>query len=247
MRNKIQSKTSLFSDNRPIVYDVGMKNGDDSAYYLAKGYKVVGIDANHDMCSFCERRFKSEIKHGLMTVLNAGVSDAPGEATFFINKTNPSISTFEPERFEKYAWAPREWVPVTVPTVCLSSVIEERGFPEFIKLDVEFYDGNVLRDLLLNGIKPKYISAEAQEIDTYCLLVALGYKRFKIVDGASVQEKYRNMEIERLDGTTFQYSFPYESSGPFGTDLPGPDLDKVRALFALMRHGLGWVDVHGLG
>ena len=27
--------------SRPLVYDVGMKNGDDAAYYLRKGFDVV--------------------------------------------------------------------------------------------------------------------------------------------------------------------------------------------------------------
>jgi hypothetical protein len=29
-----------------LVYDVGMFNGDDTAYYLKKGFRVVGIEAN---------------------------------------------------------------------------------------------------------------------------------------------------------------------------------------------------------
>ena len=233
--------------NPPVVYDVGMKNGDDSAYYLAKGYQVIGLDANPEMCRFCEQRFSREIGQGLMTVLNLGVSDRSGQESFFGNKVNPSISTFEPERFENRAWAPREWEPVVVPTACLSDIIAERGFPEFIKVDVEFYDSKVLHDLLLNEIKPKYISVEAQEIDAYCFLVALGYRQFKIVDGASVPDLYRDVEIERLNGDVLRWTFPYESSGPFGDDLPGPYLDKLRALFMLMRHGLGWVDIHGFG
>jgi len=244
MHSDARQSTMTTENNRPIVYDVGMKNGDDSAYYLAKGYRVIGIDANPEMCRLCEKRFSQEISDGSMTVLNVGVSDTPGVATFFINKEIPSISTFEPARFENEEWAPKEWDPVSVETVRLSSIIAERGFPEFIKVDVEFYDGKVLRDLLVNGIKPKYISAEAQEIDTYCLLVALGYTKFKIVDGPTVQDKYSNMEILRLDGTRFNYSFPYESSGPFGPDLDGAEFGKVRALVTLLRHGLGWVDVH---
>ena len=29
-----------------LVYDVGMNNGDDTAYYLRMGYRVVAFEAN---------------------------------------------------------------------------------------------------------------------------------------------------------------------------------------------------------
>ena len=32
-----------------LVYDVGMHRGDDTAYYLHKGYRVVGVQANPAM------------------------------------------------------------------------------------------------------------------------------------------------------------------------------------------------------
>ena len=29
-----------------LIYDVGMSNGDDTAYYLHRGFRVVAIEAN---------------------------------------------------------------------------------------------------------------------------------------------------------------------------------------------------------
>ena len=227
-----------------VVYDLGMNNGDDSAYYLLKGYQVVGIDANPEMCRLCEARFSREIRDGRMKVLNVGISEQIGEAIFHVNREKPAISTFEPEHFTRTEWAPREWDEVIVRTSPLSVIMHEHGPAEFIKIDIEFYDRFVLHDLLLNGIRPKYVSAESQEIDIFCLLVALGYERFKLVPGISVETNYRDVDLRRLDGGTFRYSFPYDSSGPFGDDLVGPELDKVTAVTELLKHGLGWIDIH---
>jgi len=36
---------------QPIIYDVGMNNGDDCEYYLTKGYRVVAVEANPALAS----------------------------------------------------------------------------------------------------------------------------------------------------------------------------------------------------
>ena len=57
------------------IYDVGMHNGDDTAYYLAKGAHVVAIEANPDLCALAEERFKKEIGQKFLEILNCAVSD----------------------------------------------------------------------------------------------------------------------------------------------------------------------------
>ncbi len=34
---------------RDLVFDIGVNNGEDTAYYLRRGFRVVGVDANPDM------------------------------------------------------------------------------------------------------------------------------------------------------------------------------------------------------
>jgi hypothetical protein len=41
----------------PLVYDVGMHDGEDSAYYPAKGFNVTGVDADAPCRDLCRRRF----------------------------------------------------------------------------------------------------------------------------------------------------------------------------------------------
>jgi len=39
------------------IFDIGMNNGEDTKYYLEKGYNVVAIEANEDLCSISRKRF----------------------------------------------------------------------------------------------------------------------------------------------------------------------------------------------
>ncbi len=39
-----------------LVFDAGMNNGDDTAYYLFRGFDVVAIEANPALCARARRR-----------------------------------------------------------------------------------------------------------------------------------------------------------------------------------------------
>jgi FkbM family methyltransferase len=224
----------------PVVYDVGLHNGDDSDYYLTKGFRVVGIEADVSQCDGCRRRFARQIATGDMTVLNVGVGSEEGVAEFFVHRDKPALSTFvAPER------ARDEWLSRNVTVRRLSSIVREYGEAYFIKIDVERYDHIVLLDLLTHGLRPKFVSAESHVIDVFCALVCMGYERFKIVDGARVAELFGNHAIETLVEGRVKHRFSGQSSGPFGEDLPGQWIGKDGCLEQLLRHGLGWVDIHG--
>jgi predicted RNA methylase len=53
-----------------LVYDVGMGDGADTAYYLAKGRRVVAIDANP---LAVERASKDVFPSGFATAFRSGV------------------------------------------------------------------------------------------------------------------------------------------------------------------------------
>ena len=231
-------------DQNSLIYDVGAHNGDDSAYYLAKGCRVVAIDASPDACAILRRRFDAEVRNGRIVILNVGVSDCPGDLEFHVNRSMPPLSTFEKERYDGINWVPNDWHTVSVPVVPLSTLIHTHGPPYFVKIDVEFYDSRVLRDLLRNRIKPPFISAEAQEMDVYGLLVTMGYNCFRLVEGASVHEDFAEINIRTVDGTSRPFRFDAECSGPFGDDLETGWADKEEARSRLLQHGIGWIDIH---
>jgi FkbM family methyltransferase len=234
----------MWSDPPGLVYDVGMNNGDDSAYYLAKGLRVVGIDANPHCCASCEIRFAREITLGLMTVVNVGIGADQGRQDFFVNTSKDRISTFLPEKFADKEWAPKDWEQVTVSVERLSAVIAKYGAPHFIKLDIEHLDNVALLDLQAAAIRPPFLSAEAHSVDVHSSLCGMGYEKFKVVSGFEVADRFSDVAVLHADGTRLPYGFEYESSGPFGDDLPGPWLDADTALAELRQRNFDWVDLH---
>ncbi len=228
----------------PLIYDVGMNNGDDTAYYLKKGCRVVAIDANPQLCAEAQIRFSESISNGLLEVLNVGLTDQEGVAEFSINTHEHAISTFAPHKFAAMDWVTQDWTKVNVSTTRLSKIVQEYGNPWFIKIDVEFYDTIVLLDLLRERVLPPLISVEVQELTSFYALACMGYSQFRIVPGDTMHLKYGDRSIKKCDGTVVRHSFERSSSGPFDDDLPDPWIDGIDAIKGLLKLGVGWVDVH---
>jgi hypothetical protein len=67
-----------------LIYDIGMHNGNDTAYYLFRGFRVVGVEANPLLVEQVRERFAAEIASNRLTVLNTGTSRA---STFTASRT----------------------------------------------------------------------------------------------------------------------------------------------------------------
>ena len=81
-----------------LIYDVGVHNGDDSAYYLHKGYRVVGIEANPEIAATLRKRFATEISSGALQLIEAGIAEGEGDLDFFVCNENTEWSSFDPNK-----------------------------------------------------------------------------------------------------------------------------------------------------
>jgi hypothetical protein len=137
-----------------------------------------------------------------------------------------------------------DYEKVLLPSRNILSIIYEYGIPYYIKIDIEHYDAAILKTLFQNDIRPPFISAESHSVEIFSLLVSLGdYKAFKLVDGHTVSEKYKNYPIGS-NGKKELYSFPYHSAGPFGEDVLGEWMTADNFLYLLAYEQLGWKDIH---
>src|SRR5215472_14713563 len=109
------SKTAEVIPPQSLVFDIGMHNGEDSAYYLHLGHSVVGVDANPLLTAQCALRFEREIAEGRMKIINAGVLKQAGEFTFYRNLQDDEWSSFDSEKGKKGG----KWEAVTIP--CLTA------------------------------------------------------------------------------------------------------------------------------
>jgi FkbM family methyltransferase len=67
-----------------LGYDVGLHNGNNTAYYLNKGCRVVAIEANPTLVAQASRRFKREIADERLILVNAAVAETEGSLPFWI-------------------------------------------------------------------------------------------------------------------------------------------------------------------
>src|ERR1700738_1912920 len=105
-----------------LIYDVGMNNGDDTAYYLHLGYRVVAIEANPGLVATAENRFRSEIATGRLVIRNVGIAQEEGEFPFWVCELHSEWCSFQRsiasrENAVHYA--------IPVPCIRFRSVIEE--------------------------------------------------------------------------------------------------------------------------
>lgn len=166
---------------RDLVFDVGVNNGDDTDYYLRRGFRVVGIEANPDFIGQVTARFPDAIRDGRLVLLNIAVAAEDGEATFYLSEGNRGVwSSLDPELAAREALGTRE---VRVPARRFRGLLREYGVPYYLKIDIEGADRLCLEDID-GGDAPAYVSFEASEgrLDDLFLLARAGYTRFKLID-----------------------------------------------------------------
>lgn len=225
-----------------VIYDFGSNNGDDIPYYLKKAEKVIAVEANPLLCKRIQDRFATEMLAGKLVVENCVLTtdELRTPAFFYIHKHDHVLSQY-PKPDEKII---DHYEKVLLPSKSVTGLIDSYGQPYYIKIDIEHYDEVVLKALFQSNIFPPYISAESHSIEIFSLLVILGrYNSFKLVDGSTVSDKYKEHLIS-VDGRLESYSFPHHSAGPFGDDIGGEWMTANNFFRLLAFEGLGWKDIH---
>ncbi len=234
-----------FAADSSLIFDLGMNNGDNSAYYLRRGFHVVAVEANPVLCEKARARFAAEIDEGRLTILNAAIWNTDGEATFHVNIDNDHWSSLDA------GWAGRDasrYKSIAVRCVTLARLFAEFGTPLYLKIDVEGVDKSILEQLRSSRLLPLYVSVEDCRFgfEYLELLKASGYDGFKLLDQSTV--------LHMTDPAT-GWAFAAGSSGPFGNDVPGRWLshdDMIKHYATTVRDFTGnrlsprshWWDIH---
>lgn len=236
-----------------LVFDLGFHNGDDTDFYLAKGCKVVAVEANPVLAEAGRKRFATQISAGRLTLIDKAISDAPGKTKFYIHPNNSDWSSCFFEIVTSDGSAPME---VEVETLTITDLFNAYGVPHYMKVDLEGFDVLAARQIFESPIKPRYVSFETSRRDyagIFSYLYVAGYKRFQLVNQAN--NPNRNYTVT-VNGEPRRYEFSKFSSGLYGQDLPeNAWLNFDDTLSRYMKYkelkqldnkelGLGWVDVH---
>jgi FkbM family methyltransferase len=212
-----------------LIIDVGMHDGQDTAFYLAKGFDVVAIEANPGLADAGRDRFASEIESGRLQILPVAVAETVGTSPLAIPDEESIWSSMSPafiDRNESVGGVAHRYVDV--PTRTFKSILEEVGVPHHLKVDIEGMDMLCIRALKQLEDLPDFVSIESNvsspaggfdlAFDELSALWELGYRRFAYID----QSKHpsRKPPYPPQEGRYADVAFTDNCSGLFGEELP---------------------------
>jgi len=227
--------------DRTLIFDVGARAGDDTAFYLKRGFKVVAIDAAPGRCAALSARFAEEIDAGRLEVLNLGVAEASGFIDVPLDMASPLRRRIGSPR----GGAVRAARTARAPAEPLSELFHEFGTPHYCKIDLSGAGLVALRSLEGLAELPPHLSLESDRrswdglVQEFIALGDLGYRRFKLVNQSLVP--FQIPPEPALEGMTCDHAFEPGSSGLFGEDLSGRWLDAFEAIEAYKTVFLGYV------
>jgi len=79
-----------------LIFDIGVGNGDDTAFYLAKGFRVVAVEANPVLVAAAKRRFDEDIQAGRLAIVEKAIATKPGRTSFDIHRSKPALVLTRP-------------------------------------------------------------------------------------------------------------------------------------------------------
>jgi FkbM family methyltransferase len=173
-----------------LIYDVGLNIGQDTAFYLSRGYKVLAIEADPVLAAAARSKFGREIQAGRLEILNVGIADRDGVADFWVCDEKPEFNSFHRTIAGRDSYSHK---CIQIPVLPFAKIIERYGIPHFLKIDIEGNDMLCL-DGLSSSSLPKYLSVESEcPVDEACASVeeglrvlqklqSLGYRKFKLID-----------------------------------------------------------------
>jgi len=230
-----------------LIYDLGLHKGEDTAFYLRKGYNVIAVEANPELVVHCKDRFRDELERGQLRIIEGAIAPASAGDTITLFRNRKSVwSTIDERWAERNAKLGEPSQRIEVPRVDVGDVYHTFGVPFYLKIDVEGADRIALEELKILEARPQYVSIESEKVDfsnlleELELLLALGFRKFKAVQQQEIPG--RKIKTKSLDGAEFEYVFEENATGPFGEDIPQPWLtfdevvEEYERIFTRYRH-----------
>lgn len=186
---------SKLGDDARLVFDLGMHEGEDVAYYIQGGLRVVAVEADHRLVDRARETFAENIREGRLRLEHAAVVETAGGIVEFHLSQNTLWNSISAPLANREGLGERT---VTAPTVDLPTLIRRYGLPGYCKIDLEGGDAAALAGLAHAPELPRFISAETEclgsgddldESNPFAVLdqlQAVGYTHFKLVDQRSL-------------------------------------------------------------
>ncbi len=216
--------------DKNLIYDVGMNIGQDTDYYLARGFRVVAFEADPNNAAFCREKYATEIDDGRLILVEGAITEnfssngKPDTVKFYQNEDHPLWGSTCDDFARRNEVLGTTNKIIEVEAVDFGKCLEKYGIPFYLKADIVGEEIICLRALKDFENKPDYISIRSEKVvfkklkKEIKLFMELGYDRFK-----AVQQDVTDWHInyESPEGEDVDYIFQEGASGPFGEDTDG--------------------------
>jgi FkbM family methyltransferase len=204
-----------------LAFDIGANTGQDTAALLARGLRVVAVEANPKLCAGMRTRFADEISDGRLVIVDKAVSGRK-TVTLYVNAADSGLGATMPDYGARAMALAGDLKEIEVETITIPEIIRAHGVPDYLKVDIEGSDIPCLLGLLDGDGDPRFSSPRFISIArpssvrkqrfAFELLRKLGYTRFQIIDQTRVAE-HRHPTL----------AFQRGHAGLFGAELSESD------------------------
>ena len=174
-----------------LAFDIGCHVGDRAASFSRIGARVVAVEPQPRLARALRLIFLGVPDFTLLSTL---IGASEGQGVLRLNSANPTVATasqdFIAAAHGAPGWEGQVWdAEIPLPRTTLDALIATHGMPDFVKIDVEGWEAEVLAGL---SRAPRALSFEfttIQRVVAYASLErlsALGYRHFNACLGESM-------------------------------------------------------------
>jgi FkbM family methyltransferase len=142
----------LLGENKKLIFDVGANVGDTAHMFRRIADKVIALEPDDQNCKILRARFGNS-KH--VIIIQKAVSSVSGETEFFIDAPGSAFNTLSKKwvnvlqntELTRFGSTMKFGQHKKVETTTLDLLISQYGNPDFIKIDVEGFELEVIKGL----------------------------------------------------------------------------------------------------